>query len=104
VYRAVWARKKVGVEDSPRAVVGLEEIPPPPLKRCPAASYSPTPSPGQYHRRCRAELPGSEWDRAFPPRYDHRNTVENGNPAGPLAPHIAVGVVVGVGARDSGTA
>ncbi len=43
---------------------------------CPAASYSPTPSPGQYHRRCEAELPGSEWDRAFPSRYDRRNSVE----------------------------
>ncbi len=39
----------------------------------PAATYSPTKSPWQYHRRWRASLPGSGWDRVFPLRYGHRN-------------------------------
>jgi hypothetical protein len=39
----------------------------------PAATYSPTQSPRQYHRRGRALLPGSGWDRVFPLRHGHRN-------------------------------
>ena len=33
----------------------------PSVNGCSAASYSPTLSPGQYHRRCEALLPGSVW-------------------------------------------
>src|SRR6186997_2372893 len=43
----------------------------------PAATYSPTQSPRQYHRRRRASLPGSGWDRVFPLRYGHRNGVSD---------------------------
>jgi hypothetical protein len=49
----------------------------------PAATYSPTKSPWQYHRRWRASLPGSGWDRVFPLRYGHRN---GGSRAAPRDP------------------
>ena len=64
------SRRRVGMRKTPHRGCGVFR------EGCPAASYSPTPSPGQYHRRCRAELPGSEWDRAFPLRYDRRNFIE----------------------------
>src|SRR5690606_27687372 len=62
----------------------------PQRKRRSAASYSPTGSPLQYHRRCQAWLPGSEGDGAFHLRDDRRNTMKHST-----APCVAHGVVRG---------
>jgi hypothetical protein len=61
----------------------------PSIKDSPAASYSPTLSRVQYHRRWSAKLPGSEWDRAFPLRYGRRNTLNL-----PVAHPVGGGCVV----------
>jgi hypothetical protein len=44
-------------------------------KKAPAASYSPTRSLVQYHRRWRASRPSSGWDRVWPLRRRHREGV-----------------------------
>ncbi len=38
----------------------------------PAATYSPTPLPVQYHRPRRGLLPCSKWERVWPLRHSHR--------------------------------
>ena len=39
-----------------------------------AMTYSPRGSRPKYHRRWRALLPGSGWDRAYPRRTNHQET------------------------------
>ena len=44
----------------------------PALSRFPAATYSPTPFPVQYHRRCDVSLLCSEWEQVGPSRHSRR--------------------------------
>ena len=72
------------------AVVHVQKPTPAPIGedrsgRCrigPAAPYSPTGWPRQYHPRSGFSLPSSGWDRVDPPRHSHRPQKEAGSRMG----------------------
>src|SRR5574337_1436836 len=62
-------------EDWPKKEMPARNLPWGHFKKLLAATYSPAQLPTQYHRRWRTSLPCSEWERVFPLRYGHQESL-----------------------------
>ncbi len=67
-FHGSGARKKLGAPQNAKPLTH---------KINPAACYSPTQLPTQYHRRWRAYLLCSEWEQVWPLRYNYREKISS---------------------------